>query len=144
MRELVAEACPRRKRTHSLESNVHSDTDFTDVTSKKSKHAHLKLQLYKLLENSQCATQCKCKTSKPCENDNNTPLCVLGAEPASSPESVVQCCYCSEFYHLACCAPDMTPAAYTDILKLTSFMGWTCRASRPRLPSLISMNQLRN
>jgi len=47
---------PRLKRTYSVESNFLSTIDFTEVTGKKSKRAHLKLQSSELLENSQSAS----------------------------------------------------------------------------------------
>jgi len=80
----VTEACPRRKRTHSLESNVHSNTEFTEITGKKSKLAHLKLQFSIFSENSQCTTQSKRKTSKlsPSQliSEEYEQLCVFCAE----------------------------------------------------------------
>jgi len=136
----VTEARPRRKRTHSLESNVLSITDFTEVIGKKPKHANLKLQSSKLLENSQSASQTRRKTTKPqpsplATEDYDDQLCVFCAETGYS-NNTIKCEYCEEFYHLVCCIPEAKKDTYSDLLQLTQFLGWSFRACRAGLHPL--------
>jgi len=59
--------------------------------------------------------------------DDEMLLCVFCGE-STNPTDSIRCDECKEMYHFTCCQVDVE--CHSDLLSLTSFLGWTCRACR--------------
>jgi len=123
------------KRTRSLEGGV-DVASFSLVTSKKKLKTVRKISTVKstqLSSDSQIDLTADAQTvDSLCECASVCVFCGEGVEPTDS----LSCDFCKHSYHLVCCQVDISK--HTDILNLTSFFGWTCRACRFEAPSLIT------
>ena len=115
-----------RKRTLSLETLGGGGGEFTVITNKRSKK-----KSGVTVPRSTPTTDCEDTT----QDDH---LCVFCAETCQ-PTGSIQCDICAEHYHLECCS--IPVAKHTELLTLTAFIGWTCRACR--FTTALTINQLK-
>jgi len=127
-----------RKRTRSLESAVNSNS-FIRILSKKEKKLNKlnrrsdKNPLTDTVSQSQPTKRTCLKSLNTATRsiitatENDAPLCVFCGEP-TFPTDSIRCDFCTESYHLTCCSIDID--CHSDLISLTNFLGWTCRACR--------------
>jgi len=132
--KVLTETDNKRKRTHSLEiDRVKSMNSFTRVLNKKMSKQNKRIDPSQStasnvspIQSQPSKRSCKAK-SQMSGLDDEVLLCVFCGE-STNPTDSIRCDECKEMYHLLCCQVDVE--CHSDLLSLTSFLGWMCCACR--------------